>query len=450
MKPSAAAAATTDACSLCAPLGACLAFRGVEGAVPFLHGSQGCGTYIRRYVIGHFHEPMDVASSSFSEAGAVFGGGSHLKAGLGNVRSKYAPALIGVATTCLSETIGDNVPMLLNEYRRDSSGAELPEILHVSTPSYSGTHSEGFHAAVRALVASLAEPGEPTERLGLLPGMVSPADLRYLKEVLSDFGLEATVLPDYSRTLDGPALAEYPRIPEGGTPLAAIRALGSARATLEFGRALARTGSAGSYLSDARGVPCHRLGTPLGVGETDRFFELLEALSGRGTPAQHQDERGRLVDAYVDGHKYLSGLRAVVYGEEDLVAGLCAFLSEVGVRPVLAASGGRGGRLAEAVRRAAVSLDEQPEVLEDADFDAVGRRAEMLGPDLLIGSSKGYALSRRLGIPLVRVGFPIHDRLGAQRILHVGYRGAQQLFDRVVNTVLERRQSSSPVGYSYM
>jgi nitrogenase molybdenum-iron protein NifN len=69
---------------------------------------------------------------------------------------------------------------------------------------------------------------------------------------------------------------------------------------------------------------------------------------------------------------------------------------------------------------------------------------------LLIGHSKGYHLARRLGVPLVRVGLPIHDRLGGQRLLHVGYRGAQQLFDRLVNTLLERQQDASPVGYSYM
>ena len=48
---------TRNACKLCAPLGACLVFRGIEGAVPFLHGSQGCATYMRRYIISHFRSP---------------------------------------------------------------------------------------------------------------------------------------------------------------------------------------------------------------------------------------------------------------------------------------------------------------------------------------------------------------------------------------------------------
>src|SRR5512147_199789 len=76
---------TTNACKLCKPLGACLAFRGIEGAVPFLHGSQGCATYMRRYIISHFREPMDIASSSLGEKQAVYGGSANLKQGLRNV-----------------------------------------------------------------------------------------------------------------------------------------------------------------------------------------------------------------------------------------------------------------------------------------------------------------------------------------------------------------------------
>jgi nitrogenase molybdenum-iron protein NifN len=35
-------------------------------------------------------------------------------------------------------------------------------------------------------------------------------------------------------------------------------------------------------------------------------------------------------------------------------------------------------------------------------------------------------------------------------VLHLGYRGAQRLLDQIVNTLLERRQDDSGVGYSYL
>jgi nitrogenase molybdenum-iron protein NifN len=68
----------------------------------------------------------------------------------------------------------------------------------------------------------------------------------------------------------------------------------------------------------------------------------------------------------------------------------------------------------------------------------------------MIGHSKGYTLARKFGLPLIRVGFPIHDRFGGQRILHVGYRGAQMLLDRIVNAIIEKIQEDSTVGYGYM
>ncbi len=84
------------------------------------------------------------------------------------------------------------------------------------------------------------------------------------------------------------------------------------------------------------------------------------------------------------------------------------------------------------------------------DFYEIAEAAEALAPDLLIGHSKGYHLAKKWGIPLIRVGFPIHDRFGGQRILHLGYRGAQSLLDRLVNAVLEKKQADSPVGYGYL
>lgn len=70
-------------------------------------------------------------------------------------------------------------------------------------------------------------------------------------------------------------------------------------------------------------------------------------------------------------------------------------------------------------------------------------------PDLLVGSSKGYRLARELDAPLVRVGFPVHDRFGGARLLHIGYAGTLSLFDRIVNAVLEARQANDGWGYTY-
>ena len=441
--------ATCNSCRLCAPLGACLAFRGVEGAMPLLHGSQGCATYIRRYMISHFREPLDIASSNFNEEAAIFGGRENLRTALENMVRQYAPRLIGIATTCLAETIGDDVAFYLREILAAGAGT-LPAVVHVSTPSYAGSHEQGYHATVLALVAALATEGPRHEAINVIAPIGSPADLRYLKTVFRDFGLEPILLPDYSDTLDGPAWSEYQRIPPGGTPIESIGRMGSARATVEFGSAGHEGQTAGKLLEERFGVPRHAVPLPLGVTQVDRLFDVLQEISGRPVPACYEDERGRLVDSYVDAHKYVFGKRAVVYGEQDLVVGLAALLAEIGVTPALCASGTGTGRLRSQITSVEADLAGEITVMEDVDFVEIEEQAARLRPDLVIGSSKGYALSRRLKIPLIRVGFPIHDRVDGPRLLHLGYRGAQRLFDCIANALIEASQDASPVGYSYM
>lgn len=441
---------TTNACKMCTPMGACLAFRGIEGAMPFLHGSQGCSTYMRRYIISHFREPIDIASSSLGEKQAVYGGGPNLKQGINNVIRKYRPVMIGIGTTCLTETIGDNVPMFISEYKKEFPQPDMPFLVPVSTPSYSGTHVDGFHNAVKAVVETLAQAGPRGESLNVLPGFVSPEDIRYLKEIFRDFNIDATILPDISESLDGPALETYEKIPSGGTSLSAIKAMGRAKAAIEFSRTLHPEKTAGAVLKQKFSIPSYNTGLPVGVRETDRFFEILQSISGKPMPKKYTLERGRLIDSYVDAHKYVFEKRAVVYGEEDLVVGMTAFLMEIGVLPIVCASGGKSGRFKKAVMEAAPEVNEDTRIYEGVDFMDIAEEVEGLEPDILIGHSKGFHLSRKLNIPMVRVGFPIHDRIGGHRLLHVGYRGTQQLFDRIVNAILEKKQQDSGIGYFYM
>lgn len=445
------AIATTNACTLCTPLGAALAFRGVEGAVPFLHGSQGCATYMRRYLISHFREPVDIASSSLGEKQAVYGGGPNLKQGVLNVMKKYQPKLVGLASTCLTETIGDDLPMIVQEFRNEFGDLDLPELVRVSTPSYSGSHIDGWHGAIRAMVEQLCtEPADRSTGVAVFPGLVSCEDIRHLWDLLEAFGQDGTILPDISQSLDGPALEDYQSIPSGGTPIDSIKALGGSLVSLDLGRC-APAASGGRFLKDRFGVALHRLGLPIGLRETDALVQALADVTGRPVPERLQIERGRLIDAYIDGHKYLFGQRACVFGDDDMVVGLCSFLAEIGVEVVLAATGSRSRAFHQAVEAVTNGLTRtRPRVRTGVDYRDIAADMDELHPDLLIGPSKGYASAKDADIPLIRIGFPIHDRFGGQRTRHIGYSGALNLYDRIVNVVVARRQAENPVGYGYM
>lgn len=442
-------AAAQNTCKLCTPLGACLAFRGIRGAVPLVHGSQGCSTYMRRYLISHFREPIDIASSNFSEHSAIFGGGENLQLGLRNVIRQYQPELIGVATTCLTETIGDDVKRILSEFIKNSKPCD-PPIVPVSTPSYTGTYVDGFHAAVREMVVALAQPGTAIgSHINLFPGICSPADLRYLREWISAFGIEFVMLPDYAETLDGESWSEFHRIPAGGTTTVDIVRTGSAQVSIAFGPIAARQPSAAAYLAEFHAIPSLFHGMPIGIDVSDALCQTLKQISGNVIPESILRERGRLVDAYADGHKYIFGQRVALIAEDDLAVALAGWLVEIGAKPVLVAAGGHESHLKTTLTEIGLDL-KQTQVLADADFVRVETAATELKPDLILGSSKAANLASKLAIPLVRVGFPIHDRFGAQRIAHLGYRGTQQLFDRLINALLEKKQNESVGGYSYL
>ena len=86
-----------------------------------------------------------------------------------------------------------------------------------------------------------------------------------------------------------------------------------------------------------------------------------------------------------------------------------------------------------------------------AHLDEIAARARELKPDLIIGNSKGYrVLSKELEVPMLRVGFPIHDRFGSQRVQHLCYAGTQALYDRIVNAVIDKKQTDSDIGYGYI
>jgi nitrogenase molybdenum-iron protein NifN len=451
---------TRNACKVCSPLGASVAFKGIKGCVPLIHGSQGCSTYIRRYLISHYKEPVDLASSNFSQDSTIFGGKQNISTGLDNIIHQYDPEVIAIATTCLSETIGEDIPMLIDWYKSQNSDRKLPYLIHASTPSYRGTHIDGFHEAVLAAVVALAEKEAKGKHLNIFPGFVSPEDLRYLKEIFRDFDQDFIMLPDYSDTLDNPHWSEYQKIPQGGTSVEQIKRTGSAAASIEFGHILNKGNlpgritsksvnpSAGEYLEKEFGVKRYQLGMPIGIKLSDKFFDALEDISGVEMPDKYRYERGRLIDAYIDGHKYVFGKRAIVYGEEDFVLGLVSFLDEIGIETVLCATGGESGQMASKIREITGKSDLT--VCSPADFETISTLSKELNPDIIIGNSKGYYIARELEIPIVRVGFPIHDRMGGQRILHLAYRGAQQLFDSIANALIEYKQNHSPVGYKYM
>jgi nitrogenase molybdenum-iron protein alpha/beta subunit len=328
---------------------------------------------------------------------------------------------------------------------RDSHKDLRAKIINVASAGYAGTQFEGFFRALRALVEQTEMDAAPNDKVNIITGMISPADTRFIKELLEKMGLDAILLPDISETLDGGHETAYSRLPLSGTPIGDVAKMAGARFSIEISAFIEDEYSPALYLRERYGVPMARCPLPVGLRDTDRFIELLEQAGGVAGD-EIQKQRSRLLDAMADSHKYNAQVRAAVFGEPDLVYSVSRMLVENGAMPVLAATAQVCADLPKALTSefedaAAFHLDEMCAAIDACDFDDIERYAVELKANVLIGSSDGRRIEEKRRIPLVRCAFPVHDHVGGQRIRILGYEGGLSLLDRITNSLIGRIES---------
>lgn len=431
---------TVNPCKMCMPMGASIAFKGIEGSVVMLHGSQGCSTYIRRHMATHYNEPIDIASSSLNEKETVYGGAANLKAGLKNVIKLYNPKVIGIATTCLAETIGEDINTIVNDFKYEEEVTDV-SIITVATPGYGPSEHEGYYLTLRRILETLAVDKTPTDKINIIAGNLTPGDIRRVKDLLNLFNIEYTLFPDISNTLDDGFTNKYQKLSSEGTKVKDIQNMAGSKATIEMGILVSDQASPGKYLEDKFHVPQYRCPLPIGLENTDTFIQLISQLSNKKIPERLIRERSRMMDGMIDSHKYNGEGRAAIFGDPELVYSISKLCVENGIVPVVISTGAKMTSFNLKIAKN-IELHEGSVVLNDTDFETIHSYVKKLGVNVLIGNSDGRFLVEKEGIPLVRVGFPIHDRIGAQRKVFVGYEGSLDLLDDITNTLIELKFNS--------
>lgn len=429
----------------CQPLGAMYAVTGISRAMPLVHGSQGCSSFVRYTLSRHFREPSEIAVTSLHEDAAVFGGRRNLVEGIQNVAIRMKPSMIGVITTCSSEIIGDDVigfigaaKKALNE-KLGEEKVEKMKIVPISTPSFVETHLKGYDNAIKALADHVAEAGEPNEKVNIIPGMVNPGDVREIKHILNLMDVEGIVLTDISDPFDSPlrpSATEYkPFYPKGGTTVDEIVDSANSLGTLSLCK---YAGSAALSLEKKFKVPAELGPIPIGIQNTDQMLRNLKKLTGADIPDNLLDERGLLIDSMADlAGRYLHGRTVGIYGDPEITAGMARFVGELGMEPKMVITGSKSTEFVKDIEKVGKETGVEIDTMVDQDLRTMEVYLKENPVDLLIGSSDARLIAKEQNIPLVRVGFPVFDRVGYHRKPIVGYNGGLHLIDLITNTVLE-------------
>ncbi|WP_114011037.1 nitrogenase iron-molybdenum cofactor biosynthesis protein NifN [Cohaesibacter intestini] len=412
-------------------LGAALAFLGIRNAIAMLHGAQGCTAYGKIFLIGHFREPVPLQTTAMDQVSAVMGADDNVVEGLKVLHEKFAPALIGLPTTGLSETQGADVQRLVSVFRKTHPECGSTAVVPVETPDYVGSMESGFAKAVYQMINRLVPEAETKGGIAsnrqvniLVNGSMTPADIDEVKELVEAFGLIPLVLPDISTSLDGHLNArDFNPLTTGGTCVGDFDILHKARATLVIGDSLTQ---AADLLHQRTGVPDIRFDHLMGLEATDRLISALHALSGQPVPARLERQRQQLQDAMLDSHFHLGGCRAALAAEPDLLKALSDLLVGMGAQ-VVAVIAPSNAPILKRMMTERVKIGDLEELEAFAAEDAA---------ELVIGNSHCVASAERLGLPLLRAGFPQFDTFGAPAKCWVGYRGSRQTLFDVANLLV--------------
>lgn len=438
-------ALTVNPTKTCQPIGAMYAALGIHGCLPHSHGSQGCCAYHRSALTRHYKEPVMAASSSFTEGSSVFGGQANLLQAIDTIFKVYDPEVIALHTTCLSETIGDDMTQIVKKASDEGLIPEGKTVIYCNTPSYVGSHVTGFANMVKGMVDLLAEPTEDKLRtINIIPGWVEPCDMREIKRICKVMNVDTIMFPDTSNVLDAPQTGKREFYPKGGVTVRELREIGSSQATIALGPSC--SGAAARALDVKCKVNPEILELPIGIAATDRFVNALRKVAGVAVPKEITEERGRLIDLITDMHQYFYGKRVALWGDPDQLVSLTEFLLDLDMKPVYVVTGTPGKKFERRLQKVVNGRCPEMKV-------ALGQQADLLllhqwikneGVDLLIGNTYGKYIARDEDIPFIRHGFPIYDRVGHSYFTSLCYGGAMRLAEQMLNIFMERKDRDAP------
>lgn len=424
------------------PIGASLAFLGLARSLPLMHGSQGCTAFGKVFFVRHFREPIPLQTTAMDQVSSIMGADENVIEGLRTLCDKSKPDIIGLVTTGLSETQGTDIRRCLRRFRDAHPEFAHVAVVPVNTPDYVGCLESGYALAIESLIETLVPESQsagkrPKQVNVLASAMLTPGDIEAIKEWVEAFGLRAVVVPDIGDSLDGHLTeAETSSLTIGGTPRSEIEIMGESAATLVVGPSLHK---AANILKARTGVPDYHFEGLMGLDDCDAFTQALAEISGKPVPEKIERHRAQLQDAMVDCHFMIGFARVALAADPDLLGQQVRFLTGMGAEIVSAVSPHKHESLAGLPIAKVIVGD-----LEDMEKEARAGKAQFV-----MSNSHAAETASRLGLPLMRSGFPQYDTVGGYARTWVGYRGTRQALFDLANLMLGQHHELEPYRSIY-
>ncbi len=255
----------------CQQLNSIQAFISMEDAVFIIHapsGCTGCVSFMNDlFKVGQHHRGLDQIQNArymvtnFDETDIILGGEKKLQEAVLAAEERYHPGLIFIFTSCASAIIGDDVDTVAANLQSQVKAVIVP--VHCEGFK-SKVPATGFDSAFYSISHYVLKDWQPPKEKGLInvfaPMAIGWKDQQEIEGMLAILGLHVNYIPFYAS-------------------LEKIKKIAAAEYSTSICQVFADEFMA--YLHQEYNMPYSRPGMPLGIRNTDRWFQEVARLVGK-------------------------------------------------------------------------------------------------------------------------------------------------------------------------
>ena len=402
------------------PMGAMLCFLGIKNCMPLMHGAQGCASFSKVFFTRHFNDPIAVQTTAVNDITAVIDGGDYaISESIKNITKKVKPELVGLFTTGLTETKGDDIKGACTLV------ADVQQMVYVNTPDFEGSIESGFSKSIEAIIQQLVQSSTQidTNKALIIPNVnLKPIEVEKIKDTISLFGYEVFSLPDLSESLDGHLGLKQGALTSGGISVEDIKKLATSSLVFTIGKSVEKCGE--KILEKNPNIQLFHFDSLGGLEASDKFFKILCKVKNITQPHPSIVRwRKRLQDALLDTHFVIGSSKVVIALEPDQALSVANTIIEAGANIKAIVTTHRNDLLDEI----------ECEHLMVGDFEDV--ESFLQEGDLVISNFHAERLAIKHKKALLVRGFPDFESLGNQLKNDVLYEGSSYLLFELANLI---------------
>jgi nitrogenase molybdenum-iron protein beta chain len=407
----------------------------IEGVVPIVHSTPGCGiqNYISNSAGGNsagYLTGYSVPNSNVYEKQVIFGGTSRLREQIKNAVKVIKGDLYVTLSGCEAEMVGDDIISMTQEIVNQGESA-----IYYKAPGFKGDQHIGYEGVVDALITQLSQliSTIPEKEAGLVNilGIIPKQDLYWqgnldeIERILGNVNVEVNKLFGYSQTIEN-----WNRV-----PLAQLNIVVS-----KWGI------KAAEKLKEIYGTPYITV-EDIGIGaeEIEEFlWKIGEALGLQKEQIESYLSREKerftynlkqITEYYYD---YDFQRNAVLVGDESTILRYGRFLTKYfGMEIEAAIITDYTGEEGKQVPNPIISEIAQ-EVYYERDSRSIDKIISNTQVEIIFGSGLENQIAGKLKIPNFIISYPAYGKVIITK-KDLGYEGASNIIEELSSYLIQNR-----------